>query len=296
MMPTDHDAAIPHPEYASWMHERIPLQVEAPEDRAARWQRQPRLPLALDAVVSRFVKHAGLFHAHRKWVFYAAVLKFFAAYLRIFNRKRVYGRANVPRRGAIIYVNHISSFDPFVLFTSMPKPFCGSLMSWGNGWFADAIDRAYGLVAFKGGDSRAVKVEKMVRSILLKNTFFAIAPEGFVAREFVVHQGFSSIAEVYATVNALRDAIPLLPVLIRGGEPYRSIKPNTSPIDIHFFPPFFLPRAWLQRPEEGGKTPREITDYVMRRLARCAGQETFVPNPRLEKKKMLRAGLVPPPN
>jgi 1-acyl-sn-glycerol-3-phosphate acyltransferase len=248
------------------------------------------MPKVLDSIVSRFVKHARLFLPHRRWVFYKVVLKFFAGYLRLFNRKRVYGKENVPRHGAIIYANHISSFDPFVLFTSMPQPFCGSLMSWGNGWFADAIDRFYGLVRFRGEDSREVKVEKMVRSILEKNAFFGIAPEGFVAREFAIHQGFSSVAEVYATVNSLRDAIPLLPVLIRGGEPYRSIRPNTRPIDIHFFKPFFLPRKWLLPPEEGGKTPREITDNLMHRLARYAGQETFVANPRLEWKRALRAG------
>ena len=152
-----------------------------------------------------------------------------------------------------IYINHISSFDPFVLFTSLPHPFCGSIMAWGNGWFSDFIDHMFGLVAMRP-ESREIKVEKMILSILQYNTFFAIAPEGFVARKFGVHQGFSSIAEIYSVINCKYNIIPFLPVLIRGGKAYRSIRPNTSPIEVHFYPSFFISRDWLLSPEQGGKT------------------------------------------
>ncbi len=161
-------------------------------------------------------------------------------------------------------------------------------MAWGNGWFSDFIDHMFGLVAMRP-ESREIKVEKMILSILQYNTFFAIAPEGFVARKFGVHQGFSSIAEIYSVINCKYNIIPFLPVLIRGGKAYRSIRPNTSPIEVHFYPSFFISRDWLLSPEQGGKTPREITDFIMDKLAHYAGQETFLPNPKLEKKRLFYA-------
>ena len=48
--------------------------------------------------------------------------------------------------------------------------------------FPDFIDHMFGLVAMRP-ESREIKVEKMILSILQYNTFFAIAPEGFVAEK-----------------------------------------------------------------------------------------------------------------
>jgi len=60
-----------------------------------------------------------------------------------------------------------------------------------------------------------LKVEAMIRRILLHNRFFAIWPEGH-PHKGPIEQGFSSIVRVYATLNSDRDRIPFLPVLIRG--------------------------------------------------------------------------------
>jgi hypothetical protein len=175
--------------------------------------------------------------------------------------------------------------DPLIIFGCVPQFLFGSLMHWGNGWFSDVMDKFFGLIAFKEHESRQIKVEKMIRVILTKTPFFVIAPEGLVGRDDVVRQGFSSVIDLYATINSQSDRLPFLPVLIRGGQLYRSAKPNTNPIDIHFYPPFFLPREWLKRPEDGGKSAREMVDYIMMVLARKMGQKTLAPNPRLDWQK-----------
>ncbi len=118
-------------------------------------------------------------------------------------------------------------------------------MHWGTSWFADVADKYLGLVAKKAMEGRDIQVEKMIRVFLTQTPFFAIAPEGLVAHDKTVRQGFSSFIDAYATINSLKDRIPLMPVIIRGAEKYRNVKPNTSPIDIHFMKPFFLPRQWL---------------------------------------------------
>ena len=52
--------------------------------------------------------------------------------------------------------------------------------------------------------------------------------------------------------------------------------------------PFFIPRDWLKHPSEGGKTPREIIDFIMLKIGKIAGQSELIPNSRLKWRKRLR--------
>ena len=70
------------------------------------------------------------------------------------------------------------------------------------------------------------------------------------------------------------------------------MKPNTQKIKVQFFNPFFIHREWLKTPEEGGKTPREITDYIMDKLAKFNGQKTFLPNRIMEDKRDYKGVLI----
>lgn len=266
------------------MHHRIPLPYESPAERMRDWQRQPTVARVFDVLLSNLAKWTHAFSPTRRYVVYRAVNAFFYFYFKLFNRLRILDAHNVPKSGAIVYITHHSVMDPLILFACFPRYFFGGLINWGNGWFADAGDRFLGLVRFHERDTRQIKVEKMIRVILQKSPHFVIAPEGLIDHSTTVYQGFSSIVDVYATVNAHADRIPFVPVLIRGAEKYHHIKPNTDQITIRFFKPLFLPRSWLNHPDHGGKTPREIIDFLMHRLARYAGQPTFTPNPRLERK------------
>lgn len=274
---------IPLPQYQSWCHKRIPIPIETNEEQQARWKKQPTPVIVFEALLSRLAKKLHVFPKYR-YTILRLVNGFFYVYFKLFNRLEIIDKHLLPKNGVLIYITHHSVMDPLIIFCCFPTTFFGSLMSWGNGWFADLNDKFYGMVAFKEEDSRQIKVEKMVRSILQKTPFFAIAPEGLVAHDLTVRQGFSSFVDVYLTVNSRGDKIPFMPVLIRGAEKYFRIKPVFDKTTIQFFPPFFIPREWHRPVNEGGKSPREIADYCMQLLARKNGQQTFAPNPRLDRK------------
>ena len=52
-----------------------------------------------------------------------------------------------------------------------------------------------------------------------------------------------------------------------------------------FLKPVFVPRDWLNHPNDGGKTPREIIDYLMLLIARVRGQKKLVKNHRLHERR-----------
>jgi hypothetical protein len=126
-------------------------------------------------------------------------------------------------------------------------------------------------------------IEKMIRIILQKNPHFAIWPEGRSPLDGRIMYGFSSVAKVYATLNSQRDIIPLVPVLIEGSGCYRyNLWPRTNKITLRFLPAYYLPREWLLKPDDGGKAPREIVDYMMSILAKARGQKHLLYNDRID--------------
>jgi hypothetical protein len=202
---------------------------------------------------------------------------------------------NIPPTGCIFYVNHPGSFDPPILYAVIPHIQVGSFISWGDGWFADMIEACYGMSAYRQ-PGMPQKVEAMIRQILLRNRFFAIWPEGH-PHPGPIEQGFSSIVRVYATLNYDRDRIPFLPALIRGEAAVRrEVQHKPGRIEIHFFKPVFIDRQWLKPPAEGGKTPREIIDFLMLHLAQKNGQSSIVPNPRLQRTKAYREKIALAPH
>ncbi|MHA1732910.1 MAG: lysophospholipid acyltransferase family protein [Promethearchaeota archaeon] len=284
---------IPHPELSSWMHERCHVPREDREATFARWRRQPAAVVALDAVFSRVFR---ALHIHRrpgaKWTLYRLVRGALRVLVRCLNRVKVYGRENVPETGCIFYVNHPGQFDPVFLITSLDQP-VSAFISWGNGWFADMFED-YGFVYLRPQPLR-VQVERMVRELVLRNRFFAIWPEGHPTGKAEVEAGFSSIVRVYAVLNAKRDVIPFVPVLLRGTEvDNHGASPRPGPVEVHFFEPLFLDRGWLEPPWRGGKSPREIVDFLMLHLARKRGQKALAENPRLEGVRRRRAATTRP--
>ncbi len=276
-------APIPHPRFRSWMHERCELPSVSLKQKLEWWKQQPDFVQAIEAVVSRVMHFFRVYHGVRPWVMFKLIMKVFWFYFKIFNQIRVFGKNNIPRSGCIFYVNHPGSYDPIIMFSTIPHVQPGGFVSWGNSWFADMIDKQFNLSAFRYGNVNFA-VEDMVRK-LFKNPYFAIWPEGH-PHMGPIEQGFSSIVRVYATVNFDKDRIPFLPVLIRGDGTLRyGVSHKMGSIEVHFFKPFFIPREWLKTPEDGGKTPREIIDILMWFLAKRNGQTEIAKNPRLEHRK-----------
>ncbi|MEX2682045.1 MAG: lysophospholipid acyltransferase family protein [Candidatus Sigynarchaeota archaeon] len=272
---------IPHPEFTSWMHERCELPVDTLADRYERWKQQPVPIIALEAVASRIIKATGMFSGIRAIVAFKLLMRVFRLYFKAFNKLTWRGVENIPKSGCIFYVNHPGSYDPLYVFACVPDMPFAMFVAWGNGWFADTIADVYGMTNMRGL-SRQGAIEKMIRLILQKNKYFALWPEGHPHRG-PIEQGFSAIVPVYAAINHDKDRIPFLPVLIRGEGAHRfGVSHVAGPVGVTFYKPIFLDRSWLKRPEEGGKTPREIIDYLMMFLAKKNGQKELAKNTRLE--------------
>jgi len=279
---------IPFPQYTSYMHERCELPRETLEERKTRWKWQPRFVIALDAVLSRMVKFFHMAKGNSKFVLFKVVIKVFRCYFRAFNQLKVHGVENVPETGCIFIVNHPGSFDPVILMTALPKIVYGAFVAWGNGWFADMIETFYGISSLRRFN-RQMAIEYMIRMILTKNRYFGIWPEGHPHLGPIEH-GYSTIVPVYAAINHDKDRIPFLPVLIRGEGAHRfGVAHKMGPIEVHILKPVFIDRAWLEKPENGGKTQREIIDYLIMFLARKNGQKELAKNERLEWSRLYNA-------
>ncbi len=272
---------IPHPEYTSWMHERCELHVDTLADRLERWKQQPRPIIAIEAVFSRIVKATGIFSGIRAIVSFKLLMRMFRLYFKAFNKLTWRGTENIPKTGCIMYVNHPGSYDPLLVYACIPDMPFSMFVAWGNGWFADTIADIFGMTNMRGL-SRQGAIEMMIRLILQKNRNFALWPEGHPHRGPIEH-GYSPIIPVYAAINHDKDRIPFLPVLIRGEGAHRfGVSHVAGPVGVQFYKPIFIDRSWLKRPEEGGKTQREIIDYLMLFIARKNGQKELATNPRIE--------------
>ena len=60
---------------------------------------------------------------------------------------------------------------------------------------------------------------------------------------------------------------------------------HTRDIILDIFKPLYIPREWLRPVEEGGKTPRELVNWLMMFFARKKGQDHLYPNGALERRR-----------
>ncbi len=275
-------ARIPLPRLQSWMHARVPLPIEGRAERMVRYKNQSDQDLLIESIASSILDKTGWLSPKRRWLTYRLVCHAIYNMLRALNRMEVRGRGNIPRAGAIFYVNHLSAFDPAILMAASPIPL-GFFVDSGYGWLADTLETAFGFVSHLGTGEEIV--EKFIRTILQKDPFFAIWPEGYYEKDEVV-RGFSGIVKAYAVLNSQRDINPFVPVILQGAQCYRdrTLK-RLIKIRVTLIKPVFLPRPWLRPPAEGGKTPREIMDFLMLRLARKLGQHALGRNWYLESRR-----------
>ncbi|MFX0102898.1 MAG: hypothetical protein ACFFCS_25240 [Candidatus Hodarchaeota archaeon] len=289
---------IPYPHLKSWMHERVEIPVESFEERDARYKRQHRALRLITAMVSRLLKRTGLMRI--RWTLYRLVIGVFArGWMRFAHRLEEKGRKKVPKSGAILYMLHTSNNDVLNGITLFKEPI-SPFTAMGNGYFADIMEHFFGFITRRG--TGQVLVEKIIRTLLLKNRYFIIWPEGRPEYEGKPIEAFSGIVRAYAVVNSQKDVIPFQPVILHGSENYwrhghhhhhphngrhkrgKRRKRDNRPRKFvaHYYDPFFIPREWLKKPEDGGKTPREIIDYLMLKLARKFGFATLAKNRALE--------------
>ncbi len=196
----DNQKAIPLPHLESWMHERCEIPEIALEKRKKWWERQDFGQKVFDSLLSRIVVKGKIGTPRLRHVFFKLIQKVFKGYLKLVNQLKVFGRENVPKNGAIFYVNHPGAYDPLVLLAGLEFQ-TGAIVAWNYSWFMNMIDKYYGFITKIRNETREQIVEKMVRNILLKNRYFAIWPSGHPNESGIIEQGFSSIVRVYSVIN-----------------------------------------------------------------------------------------------
>jgi len=209
---------------------------------------------------------------------------------RISNRIEVHGLENIPSTGAILIINHIGSKDVIMIMSMFRRPL-SVFSDIGDSWLADFLEEKVGFISRRG--TADVMIESMIQELLTKNRFLAMWPEGSPSFDQRVMEGFSGVIKVYATVNALKDRVPFVPIMLRGAEGYwgwgkgrHGMKRNPfmkTIIDV--FKPVYLPRSWLLPPDQGGKTPRDMINWLLMRLARRRGQTELAPNFALDRRR-----------
>ena len=208
---------------------------------------------------------------------YFVLVRIFYAYFRIAYHFEVRGKHNIPEEGAIFLVNHQSMLDGFLFLSAIQKPVAvlGDVREPTNTLLVKFLH----MVPRRG--TRESMVRRMAQVILYKNRNFAIWPTGTLERGAGQMYGFSSIARVYAIVNADRDRVPFVPVYLESAP----TPDRPRQIRMEYLPKLYIPRPWLKAPAQGGKTPRQIIDAVLLVLARHRGQSELAPNPLLEKRR-----------
>jgi 1-acyl-sn-glycerol-3-phosphate acyltransferase len=300
---------IPLPHFKSYMHQRIPLPPKDYEKKRMRDASDPHWMKVIHSLLTRTIQRLKLFRPKRLWLFYTVVMKLMRRMYILTKGMEVYGKANIPKEGGIFLINHPAGIDVVFPFMAVFQNPLGVFTDMGDHFLTDLAEHI-GIVPRIG--LAPVMIEKMIRQIALKNRYFAIWPEGTPDKGQGVMQGFSGIVRVYATLNASRNRIPFVPVVMHAldqngmqytWQPLKNMKAKlkyhkgkkrkyykgkrhgVKKVIFHILEPEYLPQAWLQPPDNGGKSQREIIDYLMLKIAVKMGQKTLAPNPAVNNRK-----------
>ncbi|MHA1681352.1 MAG: lysophospholipid acyltransferase family protein [Promethearchaeota archaeon] len=273
---------VPHPRLElPWMHERVKIPKESLDEVKNRYSKQGKMARFAESLLSRVVRFLGM--QKHPWIWYRIAMKIGHWYMKVVHRLEIRGKENIPEGPAIFYLLHNGDNDVIYFLTSFQEP-VGVFTDVGNGYLADFLENVHGFVVRRG--TREIMVEKMVRTILEKNAKFVIWPEGSPARDGHPKEPFSGIIRVYSTINARRDVIPFVPVLMRGSETYLHRGDRRKwKILVEFLKPVFFPRDWLKDPREGGKTTRQMINTLLLHLAKKIGYTSLKKNHALEYRR-----------
>ena len=206
-------------------------------------------------------------------IWHAIGLLFWHLIFKVFNRVRVIGQENIPRRGeygALILSNHVSAIDPFAIAaTSMP--FFSPV--W---WRAPAkaelfripvirnILSTWGAIPVLRGQRDLEAISRMVA--LLSSSVIVAFPEGRRSTDGQLLPGRPGMGKV------IHDARPkkIIPVYIKGTDtllPKGKALPRLfKTVTIHYGQPLDLSHYYLQ--PESIIVSQQIVDEVMGAIAR----------------------------
>jgi 1-acyl-sn-glycerol-3-phosphate acyltransferase len=155
-------------------------------------------------------------------------------------RLEVEGHAHIPRAGGCLLVfNHLSNFDPHLIFTLMPRRDAGGLVAAdyrrrpAARWL---LERAGAIWLERGRSDRQALAAALAR--LRAGWLVGLAPEGGRSRSGALGHGRHGAAFL-----AEHAGVPILPVAVTGTERIAAALPRLHrvPVRVRFGAPFRLP-------------------------------------------------------
>ncbi len=196
---------------------------------------------------------------------------------RLIYRPRIEGKANIPRKGKVIFAsNHLSFIDSLVIPMFSPRPvyflakssyFDGKGI---RGWISRAFFTAIGATPVqRGAGQAALDALDQQRRILASGRAIALYPEGTRSLDGRLYKGRTGVAFL-----ALEEGAQVVPVgLIATNEamPVGAKLPKRHPrVTIRFGKPIDLSHLG---PANSGKARRLATDEIMAAIHELSGQE-----------------------
>ncbi|MGN6634328.1 MAG: lysophospholipid acyltransferase family protein [Oryzihumus sp.] len=196
---------------------------------------------------------------------------------RAIYRPRVIGRANVPRRGAVILAsNHLSFIDSVVIPLTAPRRvvFLAKAEYFTGTGIRGALSRAWfnalGMIPVERDDHRAAQDSlDAALEVLRQGEAFGIYPEGTRSRDGRLYRGRTGVAWL-----ALTAGVPVVPVALEGTQrlqPVGSRLPRPVRVTVRFGEPMHFADRYAGVPQ--GRARREVTDEIMAAIHALSGQE-----------------------
>jgi 1-acyl-sn-glycerol-3-phosphate acyltransferase len=209
--------------------------------------------------------------AGKKLRIYAFVHFVLRAPVRWVLRARGENADRVPRRGgAILVVNHASSFDPPALLVVMKRPYitlanAGIMAKPVKRFFLEFLGGMIRVDRSKGGNEAAVKA---ACEAVENGKILAVWPEGGRSPTGQLTRGRTGVARI-----AMKTGAPVIPVAVLGTyekKPKHEKKIDWSaPVTVRFG--HTMRFAGRSHEADDRDTARQVTDQIMREVARLQG-------------------------
>lgn len=191
-------------------------------------------------------------------------------YFKLFLKRKVYGRENVPADGAFIFAsNHASNFDPPLIGTSITRPvaymardtlFAKPIAKWALGK-VNAFP-----VRREEGDTRAIRD---ALSVLESGMPLVLFPEGSRTEDGRLKSAKPGIGFIVAKAN-----VPVVPVYIKGSFeawPKGAKRVKFVPVSVHIGKPVIFDPGELEA--KGRDAYQRVSDHIMERIAQIKAED-----------------------
>jgi 1-acyl-sn-glycerol-3-phosphate acyltransferase len=218
--------------------------------------------------------------------YYFLLRRFFKLLGGLLLKQKVVGQENIPAEGGFIMVfNHLSIFDPPVLFINAPRqivPFIAD--KWRHTPGISHLVNSVGVIWISRGEADMDAIKASL-GVLKSGGALGLAPEGTRS-----HTGQLQKAKTGAAYFADRAGVPILPVALTGTENvWRNLKRlRRTPVSCIVGQPFRLPSDGRAK----GDKLTELTDEIMCRIAALLPPQyrgAYAEHPRLKELLALAA-------